>query len=79
VPRFIFDSDLEGAQEYIQIAIAESNIMHIFGGIIRLIFSDQYSSSLVMPIVDEDLQLTSVAFVSQYALENTCISHKETI
>ena len=77
--RFIFYSDLKRAKEYIQIAIAESNIMHLFGHKWRFIFSDEYSSSLVKPIVDENLQLTSVAFVSQYALENTCIRHKDTI
>lgn len=83
VPRYIFNSDSEqavqNAKKYIQTAISNSNITRIFGDIDRSIFSEEYSSSLVRPVVNKDLQLTGIDFVSHFALVNTCIRHKETL
>lgn len=76
VPRYIFNSNLTRAEDYIDKAILNSNIMKIFDGIKQSIFSEMYSSSLVMPIVNEHLELTNIDFVSRYALTKICIRHK---
>lgn len=71
VPRFVLKHKQDSAKAYIAKAVIDCDLHKLLRSIDDSVFTDEISSALVQPIVDANLKMKDITFVSDYVVDLT--------
>jgi hypothetical protein len=70
VPRYVFTSTIDECKKYVKLAVIDCDVLALIKSVDYHVFSDKIISKLVQPIVNSELKLVKVDFVSNYVVED---------